>query len=126
MTLWQNARGSVENGMSVRSQNGRTFSRNATGEWEEQNGLGDLFAPGGDPLTFLQTTENITAMGQESRELGGLTFTYDKYSFDLDTSAYARVMRQQMDAQLARFGTLPAGRYSSLLVMLIIVAPALI
>jgi len=109
MTLWQNARGSIESGMSVRSQNGRSFQRNAAGEWEEQNGLGNLVAPGGDPLTFLQTAKTITLLGADSRELGNLTFTYEKYSFELDTVAYARIMRQQLVAQMEQFGALPAG-----------------
>ncbi len=109
MTLWQHARGSDESGISVRSQDGRTFRRNAVGEWEEQDGINALFAPGGDPLTFLQTAKNIASLGTDTRNLGWLTISYEKYEFELDGIAYARVLRQQLDAQMAQFGALPAG-----------------
>jgi hypothetical protein len=53
MALWQNARGTAENGLSACSQDDRPFNRNATGEWEEQSGLKNFVAPGGAPLSFL-------------------------------------------------------------------------
>lgn len=109
MTLWQNARGSQQSGLSVRTQAGRTYVLNRTGEWEERDGFGDLAAPGGDPLVFLQTTENITPLGMDERQVGGLTFVYDRFGFDIDTTAYAGILRAQLDAQLDQYGSLPAG-----------------
>lgn len=109
MTLWQDARGSQENGLALRSENGRTYYRNPAGEWEEHQAVSELFAPNNDPLIFLQTTKNITALGTDERQMGDLTFSYETYSFDLDTTAYAQMMRQQFEAQIKQYGTLPAG-----------------
>ncbi len=109
LTMWQHARGHMASGLSVKTENGRTYRRNAVGEWEEHHGLSDLFAPGGDPLTFLQTADNVTALGMDTRQLGGLTFNYELIAFDLETTVYAQAMRQQLEAQMTQYGQLPAG-----------------
>lgn len=110
MTLWQGQRGTAESGLTVKRENGQTYRRTPHGTWEPHDGLTDLFAPNGDPLLFLQTAKNITPLGQDNRTLGeNLTFTYEKYSFDLDTTAYANQLRQQLEAQMAQYGRLPAG-----------------
>ncbi|MEM9775588.1 MAG: hypothetical protein AAF902_13485, partial [Chloroflexota bacterium] len=114
MTLWQDSGRHPDRGVSIKVENGMTLGRVGGGEWEQMDDLSSLFAPGRDPLGFLKTIKNVAASGQESRQLGDYTVNYDRYTFELDSDAYASHMEQQMREHLQQFGSLPPGiRFST-------------
>ena len=85
---------------------GRTLGRVNDQEWQEVDNVTDFFAPNSDPFHFLNAAESITQLEQQTQ--AGLTIT--RYAFDINSDTFARQMRQQMEAQLAREGnSLPPG-----------------
>ena len=107
ITFWNGEPGLPEQGMMIRTENGRSQQRLANGEWETIQQNSDLFAPDNDPLTFLQVATNIQAAGTETVELGDHTLTYTVFSFDIDAAKYSQMMRQRLEAHLAQYGRLP-------------------
>ncbi|MCP4543086.1 MAG: LamG domain-containing protein, partial [Chloroflexi bacterium] len=95
---------------------------NSQDEWTQVENQSDFFAPGGDPLGYLNAAENI----QEAKDMGQdagsgepdletalanphsvLGTAYSVYTFDLNGPKYARFMRDQMEEHLRRTGELP-------------------
>ena len=109
LTLWSDASFNPDTGISVQVENGRTLARQGQGEWQEVPGMTDLFAPGGDPMSFLAGIKNVTAGTVQSLELGDTTMTATQYLFELDGPAIAEHTRAQLEAQLQERGKLPAG-----------------
>lgn len=92
--------------VEIRVADGRTLGRVNNGSWQEVDNMTDFFAPNGDPLQFLNTAEQITELGRENR--GGVNVT--RYSFRINSDAFARQMRRQFEEQLAQDGApLPPG-----------------
>ena len=109
MTIWQNGVPEPETGLSVRIENGEAYGRYGENEWQPIDNIANLFAPNQDPLGFLGSITNIQSLGTETRELGIETLTYSRYSFDLDSHAYADQMQIQLEEHLLESGPLPAG-----------------
>lgn len=112
MTLWQNSRASQ--GLSIKVENGQTYGRMGTEDWQEADNVGEFFAPGGDPLGFLSGATNIQADRIETRQFDGgvsegLTLKYQVYTFDFDGPRFADHMRAQMEHTLQEQGKLPSG-----------------
>jgi len=61
ITFWNGVQGLPEQGMTIRTENGRSQQGLGTGEWETVNENTDFFAPNNDPLAFLQVATNIQA-----------------------------------------------------------------
>jgi hypothetical protein len=107
LSLWSEG-GSIldsQSSISVRMENGRTLVRRGAGEWEEVDSFTEAFAPHGDFLTYLTALRNIQAHPPEQRN--GLPFT--RYSFEIDSPAFALYMRDQMEAAMRAKGELPPG-----------------
>ncbi len=86
--------------------NGRTLGRVNNEEWQEVDNVTDFFAPNSDPFHFLNAAENINQLAPQTQ--AGMPIT--RYTFDINSDTFARQMRQQMEAQLAREGNpLPPG-----------------
>ena len=107
MTFWNGVQGLPEQGMTIRTENGRSQRRLGTGEWETLNDNTDFFAPNNDPLVFLQVATNIQDVGIDSRQLGEQTISYYRYTFDIDATEYSLIMRQRLEEHLAQYGRLP-------------------
>ncbi|MCP4542385.1 MAG: hypothetical protein GY832_35125, partial [Chloroflexi bacterium] len=97
---------------------------NAHDEWTQVESQSNFFAPGGDPLGYLNAAENIQEAGgrMQDAESGApdldtalanphsvLDGEYSVYTFDLSGPKYARFMRDQMEEYLSRAGKLPSG-----------------
>ncbi|HSH04561.1 MAG TPA: LamG-like jellyroll fold domain-containing protein [Anaerolineae bacterium] len=101
MTLWMDGSFAPERGMAVRIQNGKAEGRMGEGEWQSIENVGDLFAPGGDPLSFLAGADNIVLLGAETRAFAeGVQLTYHRYRFDLNGPAFARYLQKKMQADM--------------------------
>ncbi len=109
MTIWQNGIPEPETGLSVRIEDGEAYGRYGANDWQPIDNVANLFAPNQDPLGFLGSITNIQSLGTETRELGAETLTYTRYSFDLDSQAYADQMQVQLEEHLLKSGPLPAG-----------------
>jgi type II secretory pathway pseudopilin PulG len=107
ITFWRGLQGLPEQGMTIRTEDGRSQQRLGTGEWEIVNENTDFFAPNNDPLTFLQVATNIQDAGTDSRQLGEQTISYHRYTFDIDATEYSLIMRQRLEKYLAQYGRLP-------------------
>ncbi|MCP4537165.1 MAG: LamG domain-containing protein, partial [Chloroflexi bacterium] len=104
---------------------GVSFGRlNAQDEWTLVENQSDFFAPGGDPLGYLNAAENIQEAGDRVQDAGSgapdldtalanpysvLRGAYSVYTFDLNGPKYARFMRDQTEEYLSRTGELPSG-----------------
>ncbi|MDJ0756691.1 MAG: hypothetical protein QNJ45_24360, partial [Ardenticatenaceae bacterium] len=109
MTLWQNGGGQLEDGLTIRVADGKTEARIGENEWQEIGHVADAFAPNADPLMFVDSAVNVEFAGSETRQVGDLTLTFDRYTFDLDGAVYANNMRRQAEERLQKYGTLPGG-----------------
>ncbi|MEE8389604.1 MAG: hypothetical protein V3S14_02260, partial [Anaerolineae bacterium] len=126
MTLFQDASFNSNDGYSIRIENGQAYGRQGNGEWEEMDNVGDVFAPGGDPLGFLSAARNVRLVGTEIRTIPGMSretsnvkrqtsdltnpeFRFSHYAFDLNGPALATYMRDQLEQHLRERGELPAG-----------------
>ncbi len=97
-----------QNSVEVRVAQDQAWGRVGDGEWEAlKDGAVafNLFAPGGDPLGYLATAQDIARLDAQTR--AGVTF--ERYSFRLDGPMFAAHMRDLMEAELARKGELPPG-----------------
>ena len=109
-TLWPRGTFDPAQGVDMKVENGRSYVRPAnTAGWEEIGGLTDSFAPGGDPFGVLSGMTNVQATGTETTEIGGLSFTFETYSFDINGPAFARYIQRLNDQTLAERGDLPNG-----------------
>ena len=106
-TLWTEG-GSVlqaESGVSVRTEDGKTFARRGAGEWEVVDDMTGAIAPQGDFLGYLAAIRAVAAQPGEAR--GGIAFT--RYTFEIDSPRFAEHMHEQMTAALLARGELPPG-----------------
>lgn len=102
-TLWPASGERVE----IQLKDGRAAARTGGGAWQplESFDLADAFAPSGDFLAFLHAATDIQSAGTETRS--GVTFT--RYTFRVDSPAFAAYVRDQLQQSLAKRGELPAG-----------------
>jgi hypothetical protein len=106
-TLWTEG-GSVlqaESGVSVRTEDGKTYARRGAGEWEVVDDMTGAIAPQGDFLGYLAAIRAVAAQPGEAR--GGIAFT--RYTFEIDSPRFAEHMHEQMTAALHARGELPPG-----------------
>jgi hypothetical protein len=112
MSLWQNG-GSVLNardGIEVRIEGDRAYTRQIGGAWQETADFSSAFAPGGDLMAYLAGAKNVRKLGTETRQLPGASgesVTYTRYAFNVDGPAFARHLRDQLEAYLHEKGELP-------------------
>jgi hypothetical protein len=115
MQMWRS--GQENQAISVQFHDGKSFGRVGNGEWEEVNGLSDLFAPGGDPLALLAGAEDIRYGGEETRSFRApmgtdgveIALTFTRYDFDFNGPGFAEYLRVEMERQLLESGELPGG-----------------
>ncbi|HSH05680.1 MAG TPA: LamG-like jellyroll fold domain-containing protein [Anaerolineae bacterium] len=104
LKLWTDASFDPTSGMEIRVENGLAEGRVGSGPWQPIDNIGELFAPGGDPLGFLSAVKDVTPAGTEKRALGTTQLTYQRYTFTLNGPALARYLQQQMEASLRQQG----------------------
>ena len=109
MTLWNDSSGDPNKGIAIRVEDGKTYGRLGQAEWEEIDNFSDGFAPGGDPLGFLASATNVQEAGVETRQIGDLTLTLTRYTFEVDGNAFATHMEQQLREAMQQYGPLPQG-----------------
>jgi len=111
LTLWPDNSFNPDSGMDLRIEGDQAYGRFGQVDWEPVDNVGDLLAPGGDPLGFLSGIKDVVALSPESRSLAGLAtpVTFTRYSFSMDRPAFASRMRDQMEMQLREQGKLPSG-----------------
>ncbi len=101
--MWTNG-GSVVSGagaIEIKVEDGQAFGRQSHTAWQEIDNVANLFAPGGDPLGFLNAAADVGVSREGS--------DYDIYTFTIDGLAYATHMRDLMEAQARSDGLLPHG-----------------
>lgn len=117
MKIWSQGGNTLlgQGAIELKVEEGRAFGRAGSGEWEAIEGdISNLFAPGRDPLGFLAAASNVRPLtgadsaGGESTAEGTPTHL-TTYTFDLDGPAFARFMREQLEAELQQRGELPPG-----------------
>lgn len=107
MTLWGNG-GNVqqaESGLSLRVEQGKSYTRRPGQDWEEIENMSELFAPQGDFLAYLAALKEVTAAPAQERN--GLRFT--PYHFTIDSPKFARYIHQQLESTMRAKGELPPG-----------------
>ena len=113
MTLWTQG-GTVldkNSGIQIRIAGDTAHARQGNQPWQEIDNFAGLFAPNNDFMTYLVAATNVQNQGLDTR--AGLQFT--RLTFDIDGLAYARAMRDQMQAEMAQRGELQQGAELSLL-----------
>ncbi|MCB0036465.1 MAG: hypothetical protein KDE51_20675, partial [Anaerolineales bacterium] len=110
--MWQ--AGFEEQAVSVRVENGKTYGRVGLNDWQEVEGYADMFAPAGDPMAFLAGAVNIQLAGEENRtyrqpEGSELSLTFTRYTFEIDSHAFADYIKRDLEASLKSSGQLPQG-----------------
>ncbi|MCB0109656.1 MAG: hypothetical protein KDE53_27230, partial [Caldilineaceae bacterium] len=103
--------------LAVKVENGQSYTQQTDGTWIETDADTQLFAPGGDPMGFLQAVEKVRLIGagQESGLFPAellptkLVEEMTRYQFDLSGPKYAQFMRNNMEEYLRRNGELPPG-----------------
>jgi hypothetical protein len=107
MQLWSDG-GSVlqeESAAAIRLENGKSFVRKGTGEWQESEDLTGSIAPHGDVMAYLRAVRDVQAHPPETR--AGISFT--RYSFQIDSPRFAAHMHKELEATLRARGELPPG-----------------
>lgn len=107
LRLWTQG-GNVQTGegsVMLRIVAGQTWLRQGEGAWEEYSGLGDLFAPGGDVLGYLNAVRDVQPLGEE--QVAGRAVT--RYAFQIDAMALERYLRERQQAALRQANRLPPG-----------------
>ncbi len=107
LTLWPNGSGRPEEALELVVDQQQARGRQGSGPWQEIDNPTDLFAPGGDPLGFLAGMDHVAFAGDDTRSAGGTTFTFQRYTFDLDGSAFGAAMQAKLEVQLRQRGQLP-------------------
>ena len=96
-----------KSGIAVRALDGKTYTREPGGEWQEGDSFTEALAPQGDFMAYLAATRNITAHEPETRGPAGRGITFTRYSFEIDGPAFAIFARDQMEQALRAKGELP-------------------
>ncbi|MCA0350423.1 MAG: hypothetical protein LCH85_00375 [Chloroflexi bacterium] len=109
MTIANNAEQNVSNSFALKIEQGRSFGRYGTGNWQPIEQSSDLFAPAGDPLGFLAGLEQVTSLGKETRSVGTLRLEFQHYRFNFNGEQFANYLQPKLEAQLRQRGELPAG-----------------
>ncbi|MFN3374845.1 MAG: hypothetical protein ACK44M_14925, partial [Chloroflexus sp.] len=107
LRLWTQG-GNVQTGegsVTLRIVAGQTWVRQGDGEWEAYNGLGDLFAPGGDVLGYLNAVRDVQLLGEE--QVAGRVVM--RYAFQIDAMALERYLRERQQEALRQANRLPPG-----------------
>ena len=108
-TLWGDTSFDPNRGHELLIENGQSYMRsNSQSEWEEVD-LGDSFAPGGDPMSFLAGLSNVQSSGTDTRDLGAFQLEFEKYTFDLNGPAFAAYVERLTAQMSAENGRLPRG-----------------
>lgn len=104
MHLWT-ADGNIVStqGVELRVEDGKTYGRIGGSDWQETEHIADIFAPGGDHLSYLVAARKVQHQGTEQRV--GMQFT--TYTYTIDGPTFADYMRQQMEDYLHEHGKLP-------------------
>ncbi|MCP5099527.1 MAG: hypothetical protein GY943_28560, partial [Chloroflexi bacterium] len=106
--------------LAIKVEDGITYGRSQETEaWQEMDEMTELFAPGGDPLSYLTAVENVQILDNTadstflSEELLPDTYfaSLTRYTFDINGAQYAQFMRNQLEQQLRQQGELPAGMH---------------
>ena len=107
LTLWSQGGSAfnADSGVSMRTADGKSYTRRGNEPWQESDNVTEGFAPGGDFLGYLAAIRDVTTGATETRS--GITFT--RYGFTLDGPAFAAYMHEQMIAALRAKGELPPG-----------------
>ncbi len=104
MRLWGDG-GSVLDpgtGTELKVQGDETFARHTGQEWQKVDSFTGLFAPQGDFFGLLAAARDFSPIdGGE----GGV----QRYSFRLDGTAFAKLMRDQLEQTMREKGQLPSG-----------------
>ncbi len=112
MTLWDHG-GSVlasGSGTELRLDGEHALVRRGDGEWQELKDFeGGFWGTEGDFMAFLAAAKDIVAQGQETRQIANAQVTFSRYTFRVDGRSYASYVRDQLEEQLAREGSLPPG-----------------
>jgi uncharacterized repeat protein (TIGR01451 family) len=101
--------------VQLRLEGARAYGRVPGGDWEALDDQAVNFAPDNDPTIFLATTRNVRWLGVETRTLllagsdEPRTLTFQRYSYDIDRPALAKLMRERLEQRLREAGELPAG-----------------
>lgn len=109
MTIANNAEQNTSNSFALKIEQGRSFGRYGTGNWQPIEQSSDLFAPAGDPLGFLAGLEQVTSLGNETRRVGSLRLEFQHYQFNFNGEQFANYLQPKLEAQLRQRGELPAG-----------------
>ena len=124
LRLWRGGE-SPESAYEIRMADGQASGRIAGGEWQALDANTELYAPGGDPLSYLNAIKNAHPITNTTSQPSHSPSTihnsqfpiphspflipHSKFSFDLDSPAFANMMREQLQRQLIESGQLPAG-----------------
>ena len=113
MQLWSDNGSAMTGGGSIEIKvaNGVAQGRANGQPWQHVDDSSDFFAPGGDPLGYLNAATNIAEAGNETLTIPGqrVALSITKYSYDLDGEAFAMFIRDQVEADQVRKGELPTG-----------------
>ena len=109
MTLWQNGgsvgHGSNESGIEIEVDGATARARMPGQAWESIDNVTGLFAPGGNFLAWLNAVDNVVDHGEQQTQTALGSVRYTRHTFDIDSRAYARFVREQLTAS----DPLPAG-----------------
>ncbi|MEF3274680.1 MAG: hypothetical protein K6356_09830 [Chloroflexus sp.] len=94
-----------EGSVTMRIVAGRTLVRQGEGVWEEYDGLGELYAPGGDVLGYLSAARDAQTLGMQ--DVAGQRVT--RYTFQIDGVALERYLRERQQTALRQANRLPPG-----------------
>ncbi|MCP4167230.1 MAG: hypothetical protein GY759_15275 [Chloroflexi bacterium] len=101
MTLWSGS-GSVlapETGVQFKVEDGRSYTRQGGGHWEETEDFTTMVAPGGDFMGYVQAAENVVRHEPEWRATIGEDYLVTRYTFDINGRKFAEYVREQMQQQ---------------------------
>ena len=116
MRLWSQG-GSVVFGnreLEIKVENGTSYGRTTGQGWREIDDFTGLFAPGNDPLAFLQAAEEVTqgktqTLPTSLQSNTDTPSTYTPYTFRLNSTKFAAYMRNQTESAMRKQGELPMG-----------------
>ena len=96
---------SESDSLAIRVEDGKTYQRVGTGEWDQTSDFSQMIAPEGDFMSYLVAARDITELGTETR--GPLAIT--RYRFELDGPTLATSMTENLEQAMRQRGELPAG-----------------
>jgi len=107
LRMWADG-GSVlldQSGVAVKVEGGKTYTRSGAGAWQQSAGLAEGIAPAADFMAYLSAVRNVQAHAPETH--AGIVVT--RYGFTIDGPAFARFVRDQLEAAMRANGSLPSG-----------------